>query len=125
MQTGTANRVIRSFHSRQQTTGRGPLLNAIFLWAVIGWPGLPGPAPTVGLATERAVDDRVRQWVRELASVKFSIRQFATTNLIAQGVVALPEVEAGLKSSDREVRLRCQRIYRVIRENDFRYADGL
>ena len=119
MQPGTANRVIRLFHSRQQTTGRGTLLNAIFLWGVMGWSGLPGSVPTVGLATERAVDERVRQWVGELASVKFSIRQFATTNLIAQGVLALPEVEAGLKSSDREVRLRCQRIYRVIRENDF------
>ena len=119
MQPGTANRVIRLFHSRPQTTGRGPLLTVIFLWGAMGWPGLPGFVPAVGLATERGVAERVRQWVCELGSIKFSIRQFATTNLIAQGVVALPEVEAGLKSSDREVRLRCQRIYRVIRENDF------
>ena len=119
MQPGTANRVIRLFHSRQQTTGRGPLVKAVFLCGVMGWLGLPDLARTIGSATEMTVDDRVRQWVGELASAKFSIRQSATEKLIAQGVLVLPALEPGLQSSDREVRLRCQRIDRVIRENDF------
>ena len=119
MQPGTANRVIRLFYSREQATGRGPLVTAILLWGAMGGLGLPGLAPTFGFTTEMTVDDRVRQWIEELASAKFSTRQFATQNLIAQGVGALPAVEAGLKSSDREVRLRCRRIFRVVRENDF------
>ena len=119
MQSGSANRVMRLFHSRHRTTRRGSLANVLLLVGFLGLLGFSELAPLVDGAPETTVGERARRWVGELASPKFSIRQFATQHLIAQGVLVLPQVEAGLSSADREVRLRCQRIHRVIRENDF------
>ena len=87
------------------------LLGLLGCQLVSGWIALP--------AAGGSQKERPRQWVRELASATFSLRQRATQNLIESGLPALAAVEDGLESPDREVRLRCQRIRRVIMENDF------
>lgn len=70
-------------------------------------------------ATAGANSEQIDTLVRDLGSDQFSIRQRATRELIALGIVARDALERATRSSDAEVRTRARAILRSVRESDF------
>ncbi|MDA7952055.1 MAG: hypothetical protein MPJ24_11275 [Pirellulaceae bacterium] len=63
-----------------------------------------------------------RQFVRDLASVEFSVRERAQQGLKAIGPGVLPILKEGLSTSDREVRFRLEQIQHSLGEEYFNVA---
>ncbi len=57
--------------------------------------------------------------VRQLGDPRFSVRKRAMGRLVEFGVKAIPALEEGLGSSDREVQFRSRHALDVVREHDF------
>ena len=57
--------------------------------------------------------------VRQLGDARFSVRKRATDELVQLGVAAVPALEEGVQSTDREVSFRCRHALDLVREFDF------
>lgn len=85
------------------------------------WIGLLLAAASVVFAEESPSNkERARQWVAELDSDRFQVRQRAESALSEMGESALAALEEGLRHSSLEVRSRARRVemsirYRVLR----------
>ncbi len=68
-----------------------------------------------GLVPATSPDELVRQ----LGDPRFSVRKHATDELVQWGVAAVPALEEGVQSTDREVSFRCRHALDLVREFDF------
>ncbi|HEV7279630.1 MAG TPA: hypothetical protein VGN57_05405 [Pirellulaceae bacterium] len=66
-----------------------------------------------------AADPTPDDLVQALGSPDFNDREFASERLLALGLDAKGALDAGVKSSDREIRYRCLRILAILEEKDF------
>ena len=68
-------------------------------------------AASVGISAEPSHDQRkIEELVKQLGAATFATRELATNELLAIGTPALPAVQAGAVSQDREVRYRSRLI---------------
>lgn len=68
-----------------------------------------------GLVPATSPDELVQQ----LGDARFSVRKHATDELVQLGVAAVPALEEGVQSADREVSFRCRHALDLVREFDF------
>ena len=66
-----------------------------------------------------AADPTPDQLVQELGSPDFNEREVASERLLALGPDAKKSLNAGVQSTDREIRYRCLRILAILEEKDF------
>ncbi|MCH2600681.1 MAG: hypothetical protein MKZ94_14815 [Pirellulales bacterium] len=67
----------------------------------------------------QAVDSDLPALVQQLSSKKFALRQNAMAELIQRGAEAIPELELALKSDNRELRFRAQRVLNSVEQNAY------
>lgn len=98
------------------------VLGATCLWTAAGI--LLAAVPPQALALHSpSVDgnDEVTpaELVKRLGDPRFVVRKRATDQLIELGIRAVPSLEKGVQSSDREIRFRCRIALERVREFDF------
>ena len=67
----------------------------------------------------QTVDSDLPALVQQLSSKKFALRQNAMAELIQRGAEAIPELELALKSDNRELRFRAQRVLNSVEQNAY------
>ena len=67
----------------------------------------------------QAVDNDLSALIQQLSSKKFALRQNAMAELIQRGAEAIPELELALKSDNRELRFRAQRVLNSVEQNAY------
>lgn len=73
----------------------------------------------VGDDSIRARPKEVDQWIQQLGDESFEVRENASRQLSAVGLAAKPELLAGLRGSDPEIRWRCGQLWDAVRDTDF------
>jgi hypothetical protein len=63
---------------------------------------------------------QISSLVEQLGNEDFAVRENASRKLLLAGMEAIDALSKGSRDPDREVRYRCLRIMRLIKENDFR-----
>jgi hypothetical protein len=61
----------------------------------------------------------VEEWIQQLGDESYDERENATSQLSALGLAAKPELLAGMRGPDPEIRWRCARLWEAVREQDF------
>jgi hypothetical protein len=72
----------------------------------------------VGLVAAAEQTSRA-ELVRELGDDAFDVRETATLRLANLGLAAKPELLAGIRGDDAEIRWRCERLWARVRDADF------
>lgn len=62
----------------------------------------------------------IGEWIRQLGAEDFEVRENASRQLAELGLKAKPELLAGMRGDDAEIRWRCARLWAAVREKDFR-----
>lgn len=62
---------------------------------------------------------QVDEWIQQLGDDSYNIREKASSQLSALGLTAKPELLAGIRGTDPEIRWRCARLWEAVRETDF------
>ena len=74
---------------------------------------------TCSASFAQAVDSDLSALIQQLSSKKFALRQNAMAELIQRGAEAIPELELALKSDNRELRFRAQRVLNSVEQNAY------
>ena len=74
---------------------------------------------TCSASFAHAVDSDLSALIKQLSSKKFALRQNAMAELIQRGAEAIPELELALKSDNRELRFRAQRVLNSVEQNAY------
>lgn len=98
------------------------LLSMVCLWGVAG--NSLGAAGTDRSQTRSATPSAnpagtPEELVAQLGDTQFAVRKRATDQLIQLGIRAVPALEKGVQSGDREIRFRCRIALERVRELDF------
>jgi hypothetical protein len=62
---------------------------------------------------------QVDEWIQQLGDESYEVREKASGQLSALGLTVKPELLAGMRSTDPEIRWRCARLWEAVRETDF------
>ncbi len=98
------------------------VLSATCLWSIAeGSLYAAGPDRTALIsAISGATQDLApEELVQRLGDAHFVVRKRATDQLIEMGIRAVPALEEGVQSGDREIRFRCRIALERVREQDF------
>lgn len=71
---------------------------------------------------DEASNARPRQvdaWIQQLGDDSYDVRENASRELSALGLTAKPELLAGMRGTDSEIRWRCAKLWEAVRETDF------
>lgn len=74
--------------------------------------GLGMDSPT----SQSPIDPKIRDLVKQLGDDQFRVRQKASVDLVQRGIVAIPAVRAGAKSTNLEVATRCEQLIPAIKK---------
>lgn len=62
---------------------------------------------------------QVDEWIQQFGDESYDVREKASGQLSALGLTVKPELLAGMRSTDPEIRWRCARLWEAVRETDF------
>jgi hypothetical protein len=62
---------------------------------------------------------QIGEWIQQLGDESYEARENAYRDLAALGLEAKPELLAGMRDKDPEIRWRCARLWEAVREKDF------
>ena len=61
----------------------------------------------------------IGQWIQQLGNDDYQVRENASLQLAKLGLAAKPELLAGMRGDDPEIRWRCTRLWAAVRDKDF------
>ena len=82
-------------------------------------PQTPPSQSTPPQAAKTEVVRQAQELVQKLGDDEYRVREEATASLLRLGLDALPAIEDGRREFDREIRLRCERILYLVKQQDF------
>ncbi len=107
---------------RVADNARGAMIATVLVATSLAWcedpveRGRETPSPSgasdAAIDVQKAIDD----WIEQLGSDEFVIRQRATRELIELGAPVLPSVRIAMDASDPEVRVRAKGIFRRVNQ---------
>jgi len=62
---------------------------------------------------------QIDEWIQQLGDESYEVRENASRQLSALGLTVKPELLAGMRSADTEIRWRCARLWDAVRDADF------
>lgn len=98
------------------------VLSTVCLWGVVGHSlNAAGTdrSQTISASPSTNQDVTPEVLVQRLGDAHFVVRKRATDQLIELGIRAVPALEEGVQSGDREIRFRCRMALERVRELDF------